>query len=171
MRRVAVGWAHARRLVKRSSRPRIFVNISRSRGRGKALYRGPSAARLRNIVLHTLAQAAPQVAGDVTVVVTTDSTIRRLNRRFRDKDAPTDVLAFPLGEGLVAEEPYGDIVISYETAQRQAREYGGTLSHEMTRLLIHGTLHLCGYDHHERAQAARMHGLTRRLLREVGVHA
>jgi len=134
-------------------------------------YRGPSAAQLRRIVLHTLAQAAPQVAGDVTVLVTGDSTMRGLNRRFRDKDAATDVLAFPLGDGLAAEEPYGDVVISYETAQRQARKFGAPLGDEMSRLLIHGTLHLCGYDHHERAQAARMHALTRRLLREVSAHA
>jgi rRNA maturation RNase YbeY len=157
--------------VKQSSRPRVFVNIARGRGQGKTVYRGPSAAQLRRIVLHTLARVAPQVAGDVSVVITSDSTMRRLNRRFRDHDAATDVLSFPLGDGLVAEEPYGDVVISYETARRQARDYGAPLSAEMARLLIHGTLHLCGYDHHERAQAARMHGLTRRLLREVGAHA
>jgi probable rRNA maturation factor len=54
-----------------------------------------------------------------------------------------------------------------DAAKRQARDYGATLSQELTRLLIHGTLHLCGYDHHERAQAVRMHGLTRRLVREL----
>jgi probable rRNA maturation factor len=122
---------------------------------------------LRSIVLRTLAEAAPQVAGDVSVVVTSDASIRALNRRFRNKDAPTDVLAFPMGDGLRHEEPFGDVVISVDTAKRQARDYGATLVQEMSRLLIHGTLHLCGYDHHERAQAARMHGLTRRLLRQV----
>jgi probable rRNA maturation factor len=108
------------------------------------------------------------VAGDVGVLLTSDPAIQTLNRRYRSKDSPTDVLAFPLGDGLRAREPFGDVVISLDTAKRQAREYGATLSHELNRLLIHGTLHLCGYDHHERAQAARMHGLTRRLLSEVG---
>jgi probable rRNA maturation factor len=109
--------------------------------------------------------------GEVGIVVTDDSAIRRLNQRFRAKDAATDVLAFPLGTGLDAGEPFGDVVISYETARRQARAYGAPLEQEMARLLIHGTLHLCGHDHHEKAQAARMHGLTRRLLREVTADA
>jgi probable rRNA maturation factor len=122
-------------------------------------------------VLHTLGRAAPQVVGEVGVVITDDTAIRGLNRRFRAKDAATDVLAFPLGQGLLADEPYGDVVISYEAARRQARATGATLRQEMARLLIHGTLHLCGHDHHEKAQAARMHGLTRRLLREVSADA
>jgi rRNA maturation RNase YbeY len=148
--------------------PRVFVRVPRNRGHEQALrVRVPSAAELRDVVLHTLAVAGPQVAGDVSVVVTNDPAIQTLNRRYRNKDVPTDVLAFPFGDGLQAREPFGDVVISLDTAKRQAREYGGTLSQELTRLLIHGTLHLCGYDHHERAQATRMHGLTQRLLREV----
>ena len=117
--------------------------------------------------MHTLARGAPGVVGDVAIVVTDDRTIRRLNRRFRGVDAPTDVLAFPLGDGLAQGEPFGDVVISCEKAKRQAREYGASFENEMYRLLVHGTLHLCGYDHYERKQAARMHGLTRRLLRDL----
>ena len=144
------------------------MRVPRNRGHGQASrLRVPSAAQLRDVVLRALQVAGPQVVGDVSVVVTTDHAMRTLNRRYRNKDAPTDVLAFPLGEGLAAREPFGDVVISLDTAKRQAREYGATLSQELTRLLIHGTLHLCGYDHHERAGAARMHGLTRRLLREA----
>ena len=148
--------------------PRVFVRVPRKRGRAQALrFRVPSAAQLREVVLRTLAVAGPQVSGDISVVVTSDPAIQVLNGQYRSKDKPTDVLAFPLGDGLLAREPFGDVVISLDTAKRQARDYGATLSQELTRLLIHGTLHLCGYDHHERAQAARMHGLTRRLLREV----
>jgi probable rRNA maturation factor len=149
--------------------PRVFVRVRRNRGHGQASrLRVPSAAELRDAVLRTLAVAGPHVAGDVSVVITSDRAIRTLNRRYRNLDMPTDVLAFPLSDGLAAREPFGDVVISLDTAKRQAREYGATLSQELTRLLIHGTLHLCGYDHHERAEAARMHGLTRRLLREEG---
>jgi len=119
------------------------------------------------VVLRTLALVGPQIAGDISVVLTDDHAIQTLNRRYRNADTPTDVLAFPLGDGLLAREPFGDVVISLDTAKRQARDYGATLAQEVARLLIHGTLHLCGYDHHERAQAARMHGLTRRLLREA----
>ena len=148
--------------------PRVFVRVPRKRGRGQpARWRAPSAAQLRDVVLRTLALAGPEVAGDIGVVITTDRGIQTLNRRYRNKDAPTDVLAFPLGDGLRALEPFGDVVVSLDTARRQARDYGATLSQELTRLLIHGTLHLCGYDHHERREAARMRGLTRRLLREL----
>ncbi|HEV2038104.1 MAG TPA: rRNA maturation RNase YbeY [Candidatus Eremiobacteraceae bacterium] len=150
--------------------PRVFVTMPRLVAQGRAGgFRSPTAARLRRVTLHVLGRAAPQVVGDVTVLVTDDHTMRGLNRRYRSKDATTDVLAFPLGDGLRRDEPWGDVVISYETARRQARRYGATIAEEMSRLLIHGLLHLCGHDHHERAQAARMHGLTRRLVREVQV--
>lgn len=172
MRRIPAFRPYARRLVNEQGRPRVFVRALARSGPGRAArYRGPSAGELRRIVLHTLASAAPHVAGEVSVVLTDDVAIRRLNRRFRAKDAPTDVLAFPISDGLRGDEPFGDVVISYETARRQAREYGAPLAHEMARLLIHGTLHLCGHDHHERGQAARMHGLTRRLLREMNANA
>jgi probable rRNA maturation factor len=114
-----------------------------------------------------LAKAAPQVMGEVTVVLTDDAHICALNGTYRHKQRATDVLAFPLGSGERADDPLGDVVVSIETARRQARDYGATLEHEVQRLVVHGTLHLCGYDHHERREAARMHGLTRRILREL----
>ncbi|HME82595.1 MAG TPA: rRNA maturation RNase YbeY [Candidatus Eremiobacteraceae bacterium] len=124
-------------------------------------------ARFERAVLHTLAAAAPQVRGDVTLVLTTDEAVRRLNRRYRGKDVPTDVLSFELGGGERPGEPFGDVVVSVDAARRQARDYDATLSEELLRLIVHGTLHLCGYDHHERREAARMHGLTRRLIKEL----
>jgi probable rRNA maturation factor len=148
------------------------VRAPRNRGHGESpRWRLPRAEQLRDVVLRTLAVAGPQVTGDIGVVLTNDRAIQTLNLRYRNKDAPTDVLAFPLGDGLQPQEPFGDVVISLETATRQARDYGATLSQELARLLIHGTLHLCGYDHHERAQAAHMHGLTRRLLREMPIRS
>jgi probable rRNA maturation factor len=124
-------------------------------------------APLRTAAIATLAKAAQHVAGDVTVVLCDDKEIQRLNRRYRDKDKATDVLSFDVGDGLTAGEPFGDVVISVEMARRQARAYGASLVEEMQRLIVHGTLHLCGYDHHERREAARMHALTRRLLRDL----
>jgi probable rRNA maturation factor len=135
--------------------------------RGIRRWRLP-AAPLREAVAATLAEAAPRVRGEVTVVLTGDRDIARLNRTYRGKDRPTDVLSFDIGEGLEAGEPFGDVVISVETARRQAREYDAPLVTEVQRLLVHGVLHLCGYDHHERREAARMHGLTRKLLRRLG---
>jgi rRNA maturation RNase YbeY len=137
--------------------PRVQIKTSRP-------WRGVRQSALVNAARVTLAHAAPAVRGDVTIVLTTDRGIRKLNREYRGKDQPTDVLSFDIGNGLDAGEPFGDVVISVETAQRQAREYEAPLQTEMVRLLVHGTLHLCGYDHHERREAARMHGLTRRLV-------
>jgi len=124
-------------------------------------------APLKSAVIRTLEKAAPRVAGEVTIVLCDDKEIRRLNKRYRDKDKATDVLSFEVGDGLSAGEPFGDVVVSVETARRQARAYRAPLMEEMQRLIVHGTLHLCGYDHHERNEAARMHGLTRRLLRDL----
>jgi rRNA maturation RNase YbeY len=130
---------------------------------------GIRTAALRHAVEHVLGRAAPHVVGEVSVALVSDRAIRELNRRFRGLDCSTDVLAFPLGGGLVEDEPFGDIVISHETARRQARDYGARLEEEMLRLTVHGALHLCGYDHHERNEAARMHRLSRKLLRELNV--
>ena len=124
------------------------------------------AGPLREAAAVTLGSVAPRVAGEVTVVLTGDEEIRRLNARYRAKDKPTDVLSFEVGEGS-AGEPFGDVVVSVETARRQARAYSATIVDELQRLIVHGVLHLCGYDHHERRQAARMHGLTRRLLDDL----
>ncbi len=122
---------------------------------------------LRQAVIRALKMAAPAVVGEVCVVVTDDAGIQDLNQRFRSLDAPTDVLAFPLGDGSRRGEPFGDIIISLETARRQARRYGAPPVAELRRLAVHGTLHLCGYDHKERREAARMHALTRRVLRTL----
>ncbi len=90
---------------------------------------------------------------DLSILLTDDSEIQSLNKKFRDKDCPTDVLSFSMFEELAGEvsvvEPVGlgDVVISLETAKKQAKELGVSLSDELFRLLIHGTLHLLGYDH------------------------
>ena len=95
----------------------------------------------------------------------TDPEIHTLNRQYRGKDRPTDVLSFPLADAL---QPslLGDVVISVETAARQARRRGHSLREELRTLLIHGILHLLGYDHEiSRSEAIRM----RRKEREVKI--
>jgi rRNA maturation RNase YbeY len=139
--------------------PRVFVRRSRGSPKRTAVF--------EHAVLRTLAKAAPHVLGDVTLVFADDATVRRLNRRYRGVDRPTDVLSFELGDGDEPGEPFGDVIVSLDTARRQARDYDATTRDELLRLIVHGTLHLCGHDHHERRAAARMHGLTRRLLTEL----
>ena len=110
-------------------------------------------ARRAQIVLETIGHSA----SELSVVLVGDAAMRRLNRDYRGKDRPTDVLAFSLLEGAGAgiSDAIGDVVISTATAARQARENGLTLRQEVDRLLIHGILHLVGYDHERSAAEAR----------------
>jgi probable rRNA maturation factor len=108
----------------------------------------------------------------VSVLFTGDAAIRRLNRRFRGKDKATNVLSFQswddiadLPSGPVA---IGDIVLALETAMREADERGVSLREHATYLLIHGFLHLCGYDHETDSDAAAMEGLEARILKKLG---
>ena len=101
--------------------------------------------------------------GEVGVTFLDDAAIQELNRDYRDKDRPTDVLSFALNEGdepeivdAPEEELLGDILISLETTARQAEEYGHTLERELAYLTVHGMLHLLGYDHEEPADQAEM---------------
>ncbi len=93
------------------------------------------------------AQAAVGLLGQVTVLLTTDATIRDLNRRFRGKDEATDVLSFPAATFVQNQEKTGDVAISVETARKQAAEHGHALAVELRILILHGLLHLAGYDH------------------------
>ena len=97
-----------------------------------------------------LAQAAVRLRGEVTVLLTTDTNIRRLNRQFRAKNKATDVLSFPamdMPELKSAERPAGDLAISIDTARKQAAQQGHALLTEIKVLILHGLLHLAGYDH------------------------
>jgi probable rRNA maturation factor len=98
-------------------------------------------------------RSACRTRGTITVVFVDDRTSRRLNRRFLSHDRPTDVIAFPLGEGSNLE---GEIYVNLDKARRQARTYRVTALNETARLIIHGTLHLLGYDDRTRAKARRM---------------
>ncbi len=90
--------------------------------------------------------------GEVSVVLVDDPTIARLNLRYHHRKGPTDVLSFPFD----CEELLGDIYISLDTARRQAKEYGHTLTREVRLLLIHGILHLCGYNDQDEENTKRM---------------
>ena len=96
--------------------------------------------------------------------------MRTLNRRYRGKDRTTDVLSFPLRMGKfprIQQRLLGDIVISVRAAERQARAAGETVYHEIDRLLVHGFLHLLGYDHERGGQGARRMEARERRLREA----
>ncbi len=109
-------------------------------------------------------KAVEREGAHLTVAFVRDPKMRALNREFRGKDRPTDVLSFPAGDESA--QYLGDIVISIDTAMRQAGDMGHTLEREISELLIHGVLHLCGYDHErDQGEMDRLeHRLRRRLL-------
>ena len=122
----------------------------------------PSARTLNRFLAE--AQAAVRLKGEVSVLLTTDAAIRKLNTRFRHKNKATDVLSFP-AEGIGAEEIAGDLAISVPTARRQAVEQGHSLSTEIKVLILHGLLHLSGYDHEtDNGKMARRERLLRGKL-------
>jgi probable rRNA maturation factor len=117
-----------------------------------------------------LAGIAPRAArGTVTVVITTDRRIRALNRAWRGLDAATDVLSFPAGDDPGPGRHLGDVVISRETAARQARHEGHAQATELRVLALHGLLHLLGYDHER--DSGRMARIERRLRRQGSLPA
>lgn len=102
---------------------------------------------------------------ELSVLLTDDAQIRELNRQHRHKDRPTDVLAFPLDDDeSVGPRLLGDVVISLDTAARQARGRRRELAAEVRFLLAHGLLHLIGYDHATPDEKRAMSALTRRLV-------
>jgi probable rRNA maturation factor len=104
----------------------------------------------------------------VTVLLTTDATLRDLNRRFRGKDQATDVLSFPSTNPAPGpEKTAGDVALSAETARKQAAEQGHTLGIELRVLMLHGLLHLAGYDHE--TDAGKMQRRERQLRAKLGL--
>lgn len=111
-------------------------------------------------------RATGQARAELSVDLVGDREIRELNRDYRSKDRATDVLSFSLLEGEWSGfrgEMLGDVVISIETARREARKRHRALNDEVTRLLIHGVLHLLGHDHEEDDEAGCMRAEERRL--------
>ena len=134
------------------------------------------AAALALTPYASLADAAPLV--EVAVRLTDDAEVHRLNRDFRGKDKPTNVLSFPqvqqdLLEGLANSDDgeilLGDIVLARETCAREAAEKGVSLEDHATHLMVHGTLHLVGYDHMDDASAAAMEALEVKALASLGI--
>ena len=133
--------------------------------------------RLLKKTARTLLEAAGEPGAALSLSLVNDREIRALNREHRGKDRATDVLSFPLHpEPTPRAEPVesperllGDVVISVDTARRQAADYDAPLQDEVNRLLIHGILHVLGHDHEESRQRARMEAEERRLAAAIGM--
>jgi probable rRNA maturation factor len=118
---------------------------------------------------------APELSGSLpasaAVALSSNSTVRRLNAAYRGKDNPTNVLSFPAPAGMAADGPraLGDVVLALETLLDEAAAAGIPPAHHFQHLLIHGLLHLSGYDHEADAEAERMEALETALLARLGV--
>lgn len=115
-------------------------------------------------------QAAPRdVAGRaLTVLLTDDAAVRRLNATWRGLDKPTNVLSFPVPANAPS-GALGDIAIAFETTAREAEAENKPFADHLSHLAVHGFLHLIGYDHDEDAEAQEMEALERRILAALGV--
>lgn len=110
--------------------------------------------------------------GVLNLVFASNETVRKLNRDWRGKNAPTDVLSFPLEEDEPPEPlPWelGDVIVSVEKAVDQAKEYGHTLDRELAFLFVHGALHVLGFDHVTKEQEKEMFGRQREILQSLGI--
>jgi probable rRNA maturation factor len=106
---------------------------------------------------------------EVTLLLTDDAEMRALNRTWRGKDAPTNVLSFPAGDAIAAPGLLGDVVLAYETTAAEARAQGIALEDHVAHLVVHGVLHLIGFDHLREAEAERMEAVERSALASLGI--
>ena len=130
--------------------------------------RAVSSRKLRKVALEVL-ELVEKSQAELSIALVGNAEIRKLNAKFRKKDYPTDVLSFPAGDELpTGVQLLGDVVISVERAKEQAKERRRTLNEEMVTLLIHGIVHLLGYDHERSLKDARiMDRLEKKIYRAL----
>ena len=136
----------------------------------------PLASRTIREAVDAAAGAISTEGGEVSILLTDDSEIARLNRDWRGIDKPTNVLSFPAsgrgadqGEKLQGDRLLGDIVIAYETLERESRDESRDFLHHLAHLAVHGFLHLIGFDHETDAQAEEMEGLESRIMMRLNM--
>lgn len=153
----------------------LDIDISIEAGRWDDV---PNAVSLvEQAIRAALTKTAPDLAvGAVSVLLTDDAAVRILNREWRGKDNPTNVLSFPsddpLDGPLAPDMPppqIGDIALAYETVCREAAEQGKQVTHHITHLVVHGTLHLLGYDHEDEDEAEDMEATEAAILAGFGI--
>ena len=143
----------------------------------------PSEEELQSLAERVLGEAAaylkkhekqpfPRTATELSLVFTDDASIREINAEWRSQDKATNVLsfpAFPLEPGGKPGPMLGDIIIARETVEREAVEFEKSFDDHLTHLMVHGFLHLFGYDHMNNSEAERMEGLETRILAGLGL--
>jgi probable rRNA maturation factor len=150
---------------RRAAAPQIDVDV-----RSPLWDRLPAAEETVRAAIAAAAACAP-AAGEMSVVLTDDAAVRALNRDWRKIDKPTNVLSFPSTAPEVAGVPplLGDVIVAYETLAREAAEEDKPIPHHLAHLVVHGYLHLLGYDHETDSEADAMEGLEREILARLHI--
>jgi probable rRNA maturation factor len=129
----------------------------------------PLAEQTIREAISAAAGALSTEGGEVSILLTDDSEIARLNRDWRGIDKPTNVLSFPASRVGQGDKLLGDIVIAYETLERESRDESRDFLHHLAHLAVHGFLHLIGFDHETDAQAEEMEGLESRIMMRLNM--
>ena len=151
---------------RRTSPPHIDVRIESPLWDGQ-----PLAEKTVRESVEAAAAALSTAGGEVSIVLTDDSAIRSLNRDWRGIDKPTNVLSFPVSGPPGGEDArlLGDIVIAFETLERECADGNRDFLHHLAHLAVHGFLHLNGYDHETDSQAEAMEGLESRIMARLNM--
>ncbi|MGH6735640.1 MAG: rRNA maturation RNase YbeY [Methyloceanibacter sp.] len=152
-----------------AQRAELVVEVVRHGGAREASGISDATVELAAHAAFAVAPPRPPAFYEITIVLTDDVEMREINRSWRDKDAPTNVLSFPAGDAPGEPRFLGDVVIAYETALKEAIESGVPLADHISHLAVHGILHLLGFDHIDDEAAERMEGLERTALASLGV--
>ncbi|KAB7742599.1 rRNA maturation RNase YbeY [Parvibaculum sedimenti] len=128
---------------------------------------------VRRAAEHAYVVAGPAEEAELCVVLADDPFVQALNKTWRGKDKPTNVLSFPTGDMPQAEpvqtQLLGDVVLALETIEREAKEQGKTFPDHLSHLVVHGVLHLLGHDHEVDAEAEEMEALERDILEDLDI--
>jgi probable rRNA maturation factor len=153
--------------------PALHIHVSLDDPRWRAA--GVSPALVRRAVKAALARQAAGLRAELSVALADDARVRVLNRDWRRIDKPTNVLAFPAGDVSAAgtaggpPRPLGDVILAYETVAAEARAQGKAVTAHASHLIVHGVLHLLGFDHDTDATATDMEAVEVAVLARLGV--
>ncbi len=125
----------------------------------------PLEKRIKKVALTTLDTSGAKPPAELSIVLADDPFVQNLNKTYRGKDSPTNVLSFPAEEAGIL----GDVILAYETVEAEAIAQGKSFDHHVMHLIIHGILHLLGYDHESEKDAESMEALEIRILDSFGV--
>lgn len=128
------------------------------------------AARAKGMILRAWTRLGGAEPAEVAVLFASDERVQELNRTYRGKDRPTNVLSFPAGGAFPGQgpAPLGDIVLAYGVTKTEAKAAASTLEAHAAHLVVHGFLHLLGYDHQDDSQAQDMETQETLIMREAG---